>query len=197
MYAFNIKLSVFAVCMMASICQAQTANATALATAQPMVNSAVISSKSSALAAEIQMINEEMTVLSAKLARVELEAKIAAKKKEMNGAGPLTPPIPMDSAAGSPSVVSVTGLKGKLEATLVFPGGVYQRVRSGDVVGDKHVTIVSINEVIMNDHKGKNPQRLAFGSSAIPREVSLAPSTMTSPFPIVPSPSSAPAPFNR
>lgn len=197
MYAFNIKLFVFAVCMMASISQAQTANAAAPAAAQPMVNSAVISSKSSALAAETQMINEEMTVLSAKLAKVDLEAKIAAKKKEMNGAGPLTTPIPMDSAAGSPSVVSVAGLKGKLEATLVFPGGVFQRVRSGDVVGDKHVTIVSINEVILSDLKGKSPQRLAFGSSAIPREVSLAPSTMPSPYGIVPNQATAPAPFNR
>lgn len=127
---------------------------------------------SAATAAEIQKINENMTVLQAQLSQLELKAKIAAKQRELTG------PTGTDgglissfgSKNGNPSVMSVAGLKGDLAAVLVFPGGVTQRVKAGDVIDDRRVTKVSINEVVLTDLKGRNIQRLAFGTSATTRE---------------------------
>jgi len=124
-------------------------------------------------AAEIQRINENMTVKSARLGELNLEAQIATKQKEINalkattgaGAGAF------DSARGTPSVVSVAGLKGALEAVLVFPGGAVQRVKAGDVIADRKVVSVGINEVLLADLKGRNVQRLGFGSSAMSRDL--------------------------
>ena len=62
------------------------------------------------------------------------------------------------------------GLKGNLEAVLVFPGGVTTRVKAGDVIDERRVAKVAINEVVLTDLKGRNVQRLAFGSSAVTRE---------------------------
>lgn len=128
-------------------------------------------------AAEIQRINENMTLLSSRLAELELKSKIAAKEREIRQAEPLANSSPLGSSVGNPSVVSVAGLKGSLEAVLVFPGGVLQRVKVGDAIGDRRVSLVSINEVQLTDMKGKAPIRLAFGSSAITRENTLTSSS--------------------
>src|SRR5436305_700921 len=126
---------------------------------------------SAATAAEIQKINEQMTLLQAQLNQLELQARIASKQKEISG----TPAARMlqssfDTRNGNPSVVSVAGLKGNLEAVLVFPGGVTTRVKAGDVIDERRVAKVAINEVVLTDLKGRNVQRLAFGSSPITRE---------------------------
>jgi type IV pilus biogenesis protein PilP len=131
---------------------------------------------SAATAAEIQRINEQMTLLQAQLNQLELKAKIASKQKEIAGAAPALQSS-FDSKSGNPSVVSVAGLKGNLEAVLVFPGGVTQRVKAGDVIDDRRVAKVAINEVVLTDLKGKNVQRLAFGSAPMTREHTPLPGT--------------------
>lgn len=127
---------------------------------------------SAATAAEIQKINEQMTVLQARLNELDLRAKIAAKQKEINGSAATDSGAQssFDRKNGIPSVISVAGLRGNLEAVLVFPGGVTQRVKAGDVIDDRRVAKVAINEVVLTDLKGRNVQRLAFGASPITRE---------------------------
>lgn len=134
----------------------------------PPTASFATSPASSANAAEIQRINEEMTVMTARLAQLELQSKIAAKQKEISGMDTTqeSSRSPLNSGASTPSVVSVSGLKGHLEAVLVFPQGLSQRVKKGDVIGDRKVAMVAINQVVLTDMAGKNPQRLAFGTTA-------------------------------
>jgi type IV pilus biogenesis protein PilP len=139
---------------------------------------------SAATAAEIQKINENMTVLQAQYNQLELKAKIAAKQREIGAQAGGDALSSFGSKNGNPSVVSVAGLKGILEAVLVFPGGVTQRVKTGDVIDDRRVAKVAINEVVLTDLKGKTVQRLAFGTSATMREAT--PSTQNTgsmPFP--------------
>lgn len=133
------------------------------------------SSISASSAAEIQRITEDMTVLNARLSQLELKAKIAAKQKELSTLDQSSYSSPLGSSAGSPSVVSVAGIKGQLEAVLVFPGNQAQRVKTGDVIGDRRVASVALNEVVLTDLKGKNIQRLAFGSSAVAKDTGAMP----------------------
>ena len=127
---------------------------------------------SAATAAEIQKINEQMTVLQARLNELDLRAKIAAKQKEINGSSGdvAAAQSSFDRKNGIPSVVSVAGLRGNLQALLVFPGGVTQRVKTGDVIDDRRVAKVAINEVVLTDLKGQHVQRLAFGTTPMTRE---------------------------
>jgi type IV pilus biogenesis protein PilP len=149
---------------------------------------------SAATAAEIQKINEQMTLLQAQLNQLELKARIASKQKEINGTA-ASPPLQssFDAKSGNPSVVSVAGLKGQLEAVLVFPGGVTTRVRTGDVIDERRVAKVAINEVVLTDLKGRNVQRLAFGTSAMTREhTPLVPGNGMPPSPLLPLPPAMP-----
>jgi type IV pilus biogenesis protein PilP len=149
---------------------AQTPLAAATAPPQAATLALPSSSISASSAAEIQKITEEMTVLNARLSQLELKAKIAAKQKELTILDPSSYSSPLGSSVGSPSVVSVAGLKGQLEAVLVFPGNQAQRVKTGDVIGDRKVASVALNEVVLTDLKGKNIQRLAFGSTAVTKD---------------------------
>lgn len=155
-------------------------------TPPPMAVPLPSSPMSAATAAEIQKINESMTVLQAELNRLELQAKIAAKRKEITGAAATAANAPeatqssFDRKAGNPSVVSVSGLKGNFEAALVFPGGVTQRVREGDRIDDRRVARVALNEVVLTDLKGNNVQRLAFGANPLTRERTPMPAAMPS-----------------
>jgi len=151
------------------------------------------SAMSAGTAAEIQRINEQMTLLQAQLNQLELKAKIASKQKEINVAAPVNPlPSAFGSRNGNPSVLSVAGLKGQLEAVLVFPGGVTQRVRAGDVIDDRRVAKVALTEVVLTDLKGRTVQRLAFGSNPITRELTPLAATGLQPAPLFPLPASMP-----
>lgn len=154
--------------------------------APALTNTLAMSPASKTSAGEIQKINESMTVLSARLAQVELEAKIAAKEKEIGGlnSAPSLKAGPLSGLDGMPSVVSVAGLKGKLEARLAFPSGGFLRVKAGDVIGNRKILSIAINEVVLADVNGKNPQRLAFGSSAQTREASAAMPLPAGPLPM-------------
>lgn len=191
MFALDLKLPLLVFLFAAAVAHAQAPTAPgAFQTAAPIAAPVLqISPMSAATAAEIQKISENMTVLSAQLSELDLKAKIAAKQRELQGFDRATPFSPLGSSSGLPSVISVAGLKGHLEALLVFPGGVVQRVKAGDVIGDRKVTTVAVNEVILTDLKGKNSQRLAFGTTAVTRDGGTAtPSGMPTPtsFPVGP-----------
>ena len=174
---------------------AQPATATTAPAAVPLPSSAM----SAATAAEIQKINEQMTLLQAQLNQLELKARIASKQKEINGT-PAVAPVQssFDMKNGNPSVVSVAGLKGNLEAVLVFPGGVTTRVKAGDVIDERRVAKVAINEVVLTDLKGRNVQRLAFGTSAMTREqTSLQPAGGMQPASMLALPPAMPQPMLR
>jgi type IV pilus biogenesis protein PilP len=151
------------------------------------------SSMSAVSAAEIQKINENMTVLQAQLSELELKAKIAAKQREISTQAGGDALSVFGSKNGNPSVVSVAGLRGNLEAILVFPGGATQRVKVGDAIDDRRVAKVAVNEVVLTDLKGKNVQRLAFGATATTRE--FIPSTQSSS--VMPFPPSVSVPMGR
>ncbi|MFC6281229.1 type IV pilus biogenesis protein PilP [Polaromonas aquatica] len=139
--------------------------------AVPVESAATLPSSpmSSATAAEIQKISENMTVLQAQFNQLELQAKIAAKQRELMAvSGGMVSSF--GSKNGSPAIVSVAGLMGSLKAVLVFPGGVTQRVQEGDVIEDRRVSKIAVNEVVLTDLKGKNVQRLSFGTTPITRE---------------------------
>ena len=139
----------------------------------------VSSPSSAATAAEIQRINEHMALLQAQLNELELQARISNKRKEIESAATSAGTASaFDSKAGLPSVQSVAGLKGRLEAVLVFPGGFTQRVKAGDVVDDRRVTTVSLNEVVLTDLQGRKVQRLAFGGAPAVRENTQATGTV-------------------
>ncbi len=139
------------------------------APAQPQVHAPPMSA---AAAEKIQVINENMTILQAQLNELELKAKIAAKQKELNGMQGGSTFSALGSSLGDPSVIYTQGLKGHVEALLAFPGGVVQRVKPGDIVGDRKISRVSLNEVAFTDLNGKNERRLAFGTTAVTRDSS-------------------------
>jgi len=130
------------------------------------------SSASSPAATEIQRINEKMTVLQAQLSLLDMQLKVAARKRELNAFNEDVSFSSFNAKKGNPSVVSVAGIKGQLEAVLVFPGGVTQRVKVGDTIDDRRVAQVSANEVVLTDLKGQKSQRLAFGNSPTIRDAS-------------------------
>jgi len=134
-------------------------------------------------AAEIQKINEKMTVLQTQLLMLDMQLKIAARKRELNAFNEDVSFSSFNAKKGNPSVVSVAGIKGQLEAVLVFPGGVTQRVKAGDVIDDRRVAQVSANEVVLTDLKGQKAQRLAFGNSPTIRDAStVQPAGSASPY---------------
>lgn len=151
------------------------------------VASGASSARTASTAAEIQRINERLALLQAQLNELELQARISTKRREIQGAATSAgPDSAFHSTAGVPAVLSVAGRMGRLEAVLVFPGGVTQRVKAGDVIHDRRVAKVSLNEVVLTDLHGRKAQRLAFGSAPAVRE--LSPSYAPPP-PVLPLPS--------
>lgn len=182
------KFPFLLVVLVTAIASAQTpAPPPVAAPAQPQVHAAPMSA---ATAAQIQSINENMTVLQARLNEMELKAKIAAKEKELIGAQGGSSFTALGSSLGDPTVIYTQGLKGHVEALLAFPGGVFQRVKPGDIVGDRKIARVLLNEVALTDLNGKNERRLAFGTSAVARDTGTAapatPSQVSYPAPVPP-----------
>lgn len=159
-----------AICAYAVVCGS---HAYAQSPATQAENTATLPSSAltAATAAEVQKISENMTILQAQLNQLELKTKIAMKQRELDTQGGGSAISSFGTKNGNPSVVSVSGVQGSLKAVLVFPGGVNQRVQEGDVIDDRRVSKISVNEVILTDLKGKKSQRLAFGSTPTMREV--------------------------
>lgn len=82
-----------------------------------------------------------------------------------------TPPSQgMEFERAIPTVAYVEGLKGRLEAVLVYRGNARQRVKLGDVVNGAMVEKISLNEVVLKDVKSKATIQLQFSTTAIARE---------------------------
>lgn len=146
------------------------------------------SADSASTATEIQRINERMTLLQAQLTELELQAKISAKRREIDGSGTgAASASAFDTKSGLPLVQSVAGVKGRLEAVLVFPGGAMQRVKAGDIIEDRRIAKVSLNEVVLTDLYGRKEMRLGFVSVPAVREHTPAPGT-SPPLPSITSP---------
>ncbi len=118
-------------------------------------------------AAEIAAINERVAVMAARLAELEMQAKIAETTSKINQttAG--------DTALDNlnqihdnfiPSVLEISGIDGKIWAILNVTGGT-QVVHVGDVASGWKVTSIRSDSVTVNK-KGK-VVNLSFGKSAV------------------------------
>jgi len=175
-----------AMCMMAVV----TVFASGPAMSEPATES------KGSVAEQIRTINEQITVLSAQFSEAEMRAKIAAKNEEIRriGQGQSASQAPGQmppSAQGSPirpqmqiqedlpSIQSIDGVDGKLNATLLMRNGGVQTVRLGDKVGPWTVKTISISAVKLA--KGKETVVLNFGS--IPAAQSNVGMSTNAPYP--------------
>lgn len=126
-------------------------------------------------AEQIADINERMAVLSAELAELEVKAKIALKRAELNNA--INPNASADSES-LPSVDYINGVDGNMKASLFIQGGHTQFVGVGDKVGAWRVKQIKTDSVVLQ--KGKEVVNLGFGTYS-------APETLNTPLPNFPS----------
>lgn len=122
---------------------------------------------------ELQSTGERIAILEAKLKEAELENKLLQQSAEIAQRGASAKrgsSLDFDTEYGTPTVLQVEGIKGSLEAVLVYRGNVRQRVREGDVVYGAIVKKIVLNEVTLLDPKSKKTQRLQFGTTPVTRD---------------------------
>lgn len=117
---------------------------------------------------QLQATNERVLLLEARVKELELQKKVQGINAELSGGGRVGSSV-STLDYGTPTVQSVEGRKGHLEAVLQYQGGVRQRVREGDSVFGSKVTLISLNEVVLYNASSKRADRLQFatGTSAI------------------------------
>lgn len=120
-------------------------------------------------AEQIQTINEDVAVLNAQLAEMEVKAKIASKQQEISRLGAQAISSPSDQSL--PVVRSIEGAGGRMQAQLAIGGGNTQTVIKGDKIGDWTVNQIDVNSVYLA--RGKQTVRLGFGTE--PPNASSAP----------------------
>ena len=117
-------------------------------------------------AEQVKQINEEIAVLSARLQRLDVEAKIAAKEAEkLRSVGSLSSTLMPDAGKSPgelPVVKGIEGFDGKLSAKLITRGGLEQTVREGEKLGVWTIKAITVNAVVIA-HGGETV-RLAFGN---------------------------------
>jgi len=127
---------------------------------------------------ELQEINQRRALSEAQLKEAEAQKKLldiqtqiglldASKKGNSATAGAVAP---LEADRGIPSVAYVEGLKGRLEAVLVYRGNARQRVKVGDVTNGATVQKIALNEVVLVDMKSKAAIQLQFSNTFISRE---------------------------
>lgn len=117
-----------------------------------------ISPDSRAKAEEIAAINERLGVLTARLAELEMQAKITTKLDEINrskSSGYDTNDLPI--------VTGISGVDSVLKATLMLTNGRTQSARIGDMVGSWKITDIQMDSVTVK--QGKQSVKLGFGSA--------------------------------
>ncbi|POR10873.1 hypothetical protein [Diaphorobacter sp. LR2014-1] len=115
-------------------------------------------------AAEIATINQRIAVKAARLAELEMEAKIKAKETELaKGFGGDAGITQLDENV-IPSVSEISGIDNKIWAVLNVNGGT-QTVRVGDVAAGWKVTSIQSDAVTVVK-KGKKAH-LSFGNSVV------------------------------
>lgn len=112
------------------------------------------------VAEQIRQTNENVAVLSARLAEMEVRAKIAAKQQEIDRLGGQTTASSLDQPL--PVVRSIEGANGRMQAVLATGGGATQTVVKGDQIGDWTIDKIDVNSVFLA--KGKQIVRLGFGT---------------------------------
>lgn len=112
------------------------------------------------VAEQIKQTNENVAVLSARLAEMEVRAKIAAKQQEIDRLGGQTAASPSDQPL--PVVRSIEGANGRMQAVLATGGGATQMVVKGDQIGEWTINKIDVNSVFLA--KGKQIVRLGFGT---------------------------------
>lgn len=116
---------------------------------------------------EIADINENIAVLSARLAQLEVQSKIAQKEAELLKANNPSAGMPgVDDFV--PTVAYIDGVDGKLKASLYVQGGNLQSARVGDTVASWKVKDIKMDSVTVQ--KGSEVLRLGFGSYSSARE---------------------------
>lgn len=126
-------------------------------------------------AEELQTLADRTAVLEAQLKAVELENKVLQQTNELAAKGTAArrsaSSLEADSDYGTPTVSYVEGVKGSLEAVLLYRGNVRQRVKEGDAVYGAVVKKISLNEVVLMDVKSRANVRLQYGTSPVTRDV--------------------------
>lgn len=127
-------------------------------------------------AEELQQLADRTAVLEAQLKAVELENKVQQQTNELAARGTAArrsaTSLESDSDYGTPTVSYVEGVKGALEAVLLYRGNVRQRVKEGDAVYGAVVKKISLNEVVLMDVKSRANVRLQFGTTPVTRDTS-------------------------
>lgn len=119
----------------------------------------------------IREMSENTAVMEARLREIKIANEIdeaLAKKaaRESSRLGGTGGSASLDAAM--PTVLYVEGVKGRLEAVLVYRNGSRQRVRVGDSVPGAVVQKVALNDVVLFDGKTKSSVRLQFMEAAEP-----------------------------
>ena len=148
--------------------------ATAAAVAAVVSGAAVSSSpqmkqsaKVSQEAAEIAAINQRVAVMAARLAELEMQAKIKAKESEIAKGTSTDSDMPRIVDNVIPSVSEISGIDNKIWAVLNVRGGT-QTVRVGDVAAGWRVTKIMADSVAV-EKMGKK-LLLSFGNSVVQME---------------------------
>lgn len=122
------------------------------------------SSKVSQEAAEIAAINQRIAVMAARLAELEMQAKIEAKKSEIAKGMITDTGAPRIDENVIPSVSEISGIDNKIWAVLNVRGGT-QTVRVGDVAAGWRV--INIKEDSVTVQKMGKKLLLSFGNSVV------------------------------
>lgn len=146
--------------------QAQAAVAAYMAEqkAQQAQPQEVVRKAPSMQATEIADINERIAVMSARLAELEIKAKIAAKESEINQSHAGFETINQLNESVVPSVAEISGIDGKIWAVLNVPGGT-QTVRVGDTAFGWSVAAIKPDSVAVR--KNGRTVHLSFGKAAV------------------------------
>lgn len=150
---------------------------------------AAASAQDNGNASEIAAINERVAVMSAKLAELEMRAKIAAKQAEIEKSG--SKPV-VDDSGFTPSIKEIGGIDGKIWAVLNTLDGV-QTVRVGDVVDKWVVSDIQMDSVTVT-RKNKTV-RLSFAPTATGTNLATVPSPGSIPGGMA-APAPSPVPFS-
>lgn len=133
--------------------------------AQPQVQTQEVVRKAPSMqATEIADINERIAVMSARLAELEIKAKIAAKESEINQSQAGFETINQLNESVVPSVAEISGIDGKIWAVLNVPGGT-QTVRVGDTAFGWSVAAIKPDSVAVR--KNGRTVHLSFGKAAV------------------------------
>jgi type IV pilus biogenesis protein PilP len=117
----------------------------------------------------IREMSENSAILEARLREIKISNEIdeaLAKKAERESSRVQKTARTLSSDVGTPTVVYVEGVKGRLEALLQFRGGARQRVRVGDSVHGAVVQKIALNDVVLYDTSAKTTVRLQFSEAA-------------------------------